>query len=91
MIAQTLLASIALAAQLTPSPDPRPIPIAGVIVDPAGKPAPDVAVWLIDGISPRAFRRFGDELSLEPFAEPGAGLPPIRRQTRHRLRGQVRA
>ncbi len=82
MAAFTLFFSIAISAQLAPSADPRPIPITGVVVDPAGKPAADVAVWLIDGLSPRAFRRFGDEFFLEPYTRRGEGLPPVRLQTR---------
>jgi Carboxypeptidase regulatory-like domain len=78
----TLLLSITVSAQLAPSADPRPMPIAGVIVDPAVKPAPDVAVWLLDGLSPGEFRRFGDEFLMEPFNKPGTGLPVMNLETR---------
>jgi len=89
MAALTLLFSIMISAQLTPSSDPRPIPIDGVVVDPAGKPAPDVAVWLIDGLSPGVFRRFGDEfLTVEPFTRRGEGLPRVSLDTRTDFAGK---
>ena len=78
MAALTLLFSIAISTQLAPSADPRPIPITGVVVDPAGKPAPDVAVWLIDGLAPGVCRLFGRRIFLmDPFSRQGEGLPPV--------------
>ncbi|MGP0063617.1 MAG: carboxypeptidase regulatory-like domain-containing protein [Isosphaeraceae bacterium] len=60
MIFSTLMA-IAL-AQLPASPDPRPIPVAGIVVDGAGRPATDVDVWLAQALDPDEGHRFGMEL-----------------------------
>lgn len=79
----TLLLSITVSAQLTPSADPGPIPIAGVVVDPSGNPAPDVGVWMIDSLPPSVYRWFGDELSwMELSSKRGVGLPPVCLETR---------
>ena len=40
-------------AQLPASPDPKPMPIAGAVVDGSGKPAADVDVWLAEATGPR--------------------------------------
>ena len=78
MIPLTLLVSIALTSQLSPSADPQPIPIPGVVVDPSGKPAADAAVWLIDGLPPGVCRRVGLELFwMEPYARRSEDLPRI--------------
>jgi len=83
MAAMTLLVSLALTAQLMPSADPRPMPIAGVVVDPSGKPAPDVAVWLIDGLAPGVCHRLGLELFwMEPYARRSEDLPRISLEVR---------
>ncbi len=89
MAALTLLFSIAISTQLAPSADPRPIPISGVVVDPAGKPAADVTVWLIDGLPPGERRLFGRELSwMDPFSRQGGGLPPVCLETRTHADGK---
>ncbi len=82
MAALALLFSITLSAQLAPSADPRPVPVSGIVLDSAGKPAAGVTVWLIDGLPAEAFRWFGDELRVAPYAGPGVGLPRIRVETR---------
>ena len=92
MAAFTLLVSIAISTQLAPSADPRPIPITGVVVDPAGKPVPDVAVWLIDGLPPGVRRLFGRRIVLDGAVHQ-AGRGPAARVPgdANRRRGQVRA
>ncbi len=77
MILATVLLSVIVPAQLAPSPDPRPLPVSGTVVDTAGKPVAGVEVWLADGIAPRDHRVFGDEIRLEPFTDPGEGLKPV--------------
>ena len=77
MILATVLLSVIVPAQLAPSPDPKPLPISGVVVDTAGKPVAGAEVWLADGIAARDYRVFGDEMFLEPLTEPGEGLAPV--------------
>ena len=57
--------------ELAPSPDPRPLPMSGMVVDSTGKPVAGAEVWLADGIAPRDHRLFGDEMYLEPLARTG--------------------
>lgn len=78
----SLLLVVGLHGQLAPSADPRPIPISGVVLDAAGKPAAEVDVWLIDALTPDAFRLCGDEVGREPFGEANWGLPPVVLSTR---------
>jgi 5-hydroxyisourate hydrolase-like protein (transthyretin family) len=82
MTVLTLLFSLSAAAQLAPSPDPQPIHISGVVVGPDGRPAADVTVWLIDALSPRDFRQFGDRFQIQPVVGPEAGLPSVCVETR---------
>ena len=70
MILATVLLSVIVPAQLAPSPDPKPLPVSGMVVDTAGKPVAGAEIWLADGIAPRDHRVFGDEMILEPRAEP---------------------
>ena len=50
-------------AQLPSSPDVRPIPVSGVVVDAAGAPARDAEVWLIRANRPEEDRKSGMTLS----------------------------
>src|SRR3954469_10659977 len=77
MVLATGLFCLIVPALLAPSPDPRPLPISGVVVDSTGKPVAGAEVWLADGIASHDHRLFGDGMYLEPLADPGQGLAPV--------------
>ena len=54
---------MAALAQLPASPDVRPIPVSGVVVDAAGAPARDAEIWLIRANRPEEDRKSGMALS----------------------------
>lgn len=63
-------------AQLPPSPDPKSMPVAGVLHDASGAAGADADVWLAQAIAPADGRRSGTEL-LGPVASmPASGMPP---------------
>jgi hypothetical protein len=49
-------------AQLPASPDPKPVPVTGIVVDGSGQPCAFADVWLSEAIGPDEGRRFGMEL-----------------------------
>ena len=57
----TLLAMASALAQLPASPDPKPIPITGVVVDDRSQPAAGAEVWLIEMMTPEEGRQPGRE------------------------------
>ncbi len=71
-----VLATLAL-AQLSPSPDPKPVAIVGTVVDGSGRPAANVNIWLADAIRADEGRQFGEEMWYASFTDPGEGAPPI--------------
>ena len=71
-----VLATLAL-AQLSPSPDPKPVAIVGTVVDGSGRPAANVDIWLADAIRPDEGRQFGKRCGARSFTDPGEGAPPI--------------
>ena len=76
-------------AQLTPSPDVRPIPISGVVIDESGQPVKDAEVWLTRANRTEDDRKSGMELSwmtLSPSEEESVHLD----HTRTDAQGQFR-
>ena len=71
-----ILAILAL-TQLPASPDPKPVPIAGVVVDATGRPVAGAEVWLAEAVPPAE------------GASRGTGIAR-RRSPRGRSRGKLR-
>jgi protocatechuate 3,4-dioxygenase beta subunit len=71
------LAMASTAAQLLPSPDPKPMPVTGVVVDGAGRPVGDAEVYLAEALPPELGRRLGLELWWATLTGPEEGTPPI--------------
>ena len=76
-----MLATLAL-AQLPPSPDPKPIPIVGTVVEGSGAPVAHANVWLAEATNPDEGRQIGVESLYAPLTGPGEGAPPILVQAR---------
>jgi protocatechuate 3,4-dioxygenase beta subunit len=57
----TLLTLTSALAQLPASPDPKPLPISGVVVDRSGTPIANAKVWLIEEMTPEDDRPIGFE------------------------------
>jgi hypothetical protein len=89
MSTMTALLALMVPAQLVPSPDPRPIPISGVVVNAAGNPVADADVWLTESQSPSSFRRFGTELALETVVELEEAQVPVLAHARTGPRGGI--
>ena len=70
-----ILAILAL-TQLPASPDPKPVPIAGVVVDATGRPVAGAEVWLAEAVPPAEGRRAGPELLAPVAPGPVAGEAP---------------
>jgi protocatechuate 3,4-dioxygenase beta subunit len=84
-----LLTLLTLAsAQLPPSPDPGPIPIAGVVVDAASRPMADVDVWLAEALPPEDLRRAGRDLSWSALLGLGEDATPLLVHARTDARGR---
>ena len=64
-------------AQLPASPDPKPVPITGTVVDGSGSPVPFADVWLAEAMSPDEGRRFGIELWWSATTRPDEGSTPV--------------
>ena len=67
---------ILMLVQLPPSPDPKPLPIAGIVVDASDHPVPGAEVWLAEAVPPAEGRRSGTELLAPVPAGPVAGESP---------------
>jgi protocatechuate 3,4-dioxygenase beta subunit len=74
--ASTFLVLASALAQLPPSPDPRPVPISGVVVDASDRPVGGAEVWLAEAVPPAEGRRAGTELLGPVPAGPVAGVSP---------------
>ncbi len=70
-----ILAILAL-TQLPASPDPKPVPIAGVVVDATDRPVAGAEVWLAEAAPPAEWRRAGSELLGPVPGGPVAGESP---------------
>ncbi len=64
-------------AQLPASPDPKPVPVAGIVVDSDGRPCVDVDVWLAEAIGPDEGHRFGMELWWAAVTRSDQGTAPV--------------
>jgi protocatechuate 3,4-dioxygenase beta subunit len=70
-----ILAALAL-AQPPASPDPRPVPVAGTVVDAAGRPVAGAEVWLAEAVPPAEDRRAGPGIREGTPAGPMPGEAP---------------
>ena len=86
-----LLALASALAQLPASPDPKPMPITGVVVDESDRPVANADVWLAEALPPDEGRRAGMELWYVSLTGPGDGAPPIARPRPERRRRAIRA
>ncbi len=69
-------------AQLPASPDPKPVPIVGTVVDGSGAPVAHANVWLAEATNPDEGRQVGVELFYAPLTGPSEGAPSILVHTR---------
>ena len=69
--------SLIVLAQLPPSPDPKPIPIIGVVVDHSGQPVIGADVWLAESLAADEGRRSGRELWWSAGTKPDQDTAPI--------------
>lgn len=82
-IASILFALTSALAQLPASPDPKPIPVAGTVVDASDRPVAGAEVWLAEAVPPAEDRRSGTELLAPAPVGPLAGesLPLVHART----------
>lgn len=64
-------------AQLPASPDPKPVPVSGIVVDGSGQPAANADVWLAEALSLDEAHRFGMELWWSTLTQPHEGSTPV--------------
>src|ERR1700751_5239689 len=76
-IASILLALTSTLAELPSSPDPKPMPVIGIVVDDSGRPVSEAEVWLAEALPPDLGRRFGVELWWAALRGPAGGALPI--------------
>ena len=86
-----LIALASALAQLPASPDPKPVPITGIVVDDSGRPVANADVWLAEAIPPDEGRRFGMELWYVVPHRPGRGGAADPRPRPERRRRAIRA
>jgi hypothetical protein len=87
-IASILFALTSTLAQLPQSPDPKPVPVIGAVVDDSGRPVAGAEIWLTDALPPDLGRRFGMELWWAVLSGPGEGTSPILLHARTGADGQ---
>jgi hypothetical protein len=64
-------------AQLPTSPDPKPVPVSGIVVDGSGQPTANADVWLAEALSLDEGHRFGMELWWSRLTQPHEGSTPV--------------
>ncbi len=57
--------------------DPKPVPIAGIVVETSGRPATGADVWIVDARTADESRRFGMEVIWSSRAKPSEGTIPV--------------
>ena len=88
----TLLALASALAQLPASPDPKPVPLAGMVVDASGRPVANADVWLAEASRPPdEAGRFGTGALVVDPQRAGRGRPAGPRPRPDRCRGAIRA
>ncbi|HZW32910.1 MAG TPA: hypothetical protein VFF52_19500, partial [Isosphaeraceae bacterium] len=80
--------SIMVLAQLPASPDPKPIPMTGAVVDHSGHPVAGADVWLAEAIAVDEGRRAGMELWWSMNTKPHEGTAPIQVHARTEVTGR---
>ncbi len=77
MLAATIVLAVLAQPTLSVSADPKPVPVAGVVVDASDRPVAGAEVWLAAALPPDDGRWAGMELWYQTLTGLGDGALPL--------------